>query len=220
MFEFNERDGKFFYVPKNYPTYEPGEIKASLHEIKAGKSEVELKATLRVLALHQEIPEDLLEEYFDDFPGASISSGLNNLSDEFISRHFDELNLDLALHRNSGMDLVQSCFPRLDKKSALIEWDFPEEFLGEALENGEVSGRDVSYHQTLSEEFMETQAEHLDWEVLTQTQDMSEEFMERNSDRILWKRVPLCQDISERFVEAHEDKMFGMYVDMLKEGDL
>ena len=65
----------------------------------------------------------------------------------------------------------------------------------------------VSEHEYLSEEFMETFQNYIDWYVISWHQLLSEDFIEKHQDKLNWKWISKRQCVSEKFIDKYKDKI-------------
>ncbi|QXN70562.1 putative oligoendopeptidase F [Bacillus phage vB_BspM_AgentSmith] len=72
---------------------------------------------------------------------------------------------------------------------------------------GAVNWDNVSYHQTLSEEFIREFQTKLDWYGISFNQKLSEEFIREFQDKVNWRGVSYRQSLSEEFIREFQDKV-------------
>lgn len=61
----------------------------------------------------------------------------------------------------------------------------------------------LSVHQHLSEDLIEKYSDRVDWGLISEYQPLSEEFIERHKDDVLWELIHENKDVSEEFKKKH-----------------
>jgi hypothetical protein len=69
------------------------------------------------------------------------------------------------------------------------------------------AGGSLSFHQNLTEEFIEANLEHLDMVGICYHQVLSVAFLERHASALIWCYVCHAQKLTPEFVAAHQDKI-------------
>ena len=65
----------------------------------------------------------------------------------------------------------------------------------------------ISVYQKLSESFIERHCEFVHWHSISAYQKLSEEFIDRNADRVCWGRICEYQKLSEEFIACNADRV-------------
>jgi len=72
----------------------------------------------------------------------------------------------------------------------------------------------ISACYSLTEEFMERFADHLNWNKgICVYQHLSEEFIERHHEKMNWNYISLHQVLSEEFIECHSEQVNWTYIE-------
>jgi hypothetical protein len=134
----------------------------------------------------------------------------SELSREFIVAHKDELvfapmglPIDLLVDFKSKIrweGILSSALYVDSVPMAVFEACLPEILAANA-------GGSLSFHQKLTEEFIEANLEHLDMVGLCYHQDLSVAFLERHVGDLVWCYVCHAQKLTAEFVAAHQDKV-------------
>lgn len=76
------------------------------------------------------------------------------------------------------------------ENSTILDWDY------------------ISYHETLSEDFIENNLNNLNWKFISFKQNLSESFIEKHLNKIDWVGINHMNPLSEDFIERYSDKIF------------
>ena len=76
-----------------------------------------------------------------------------------------------------------------------------EQFIDENAEN--LNWFLISMYQKLSEPFIEKYADKIDWLIVSTRQKLSEEFIEKHADKVNWNRIFAYQKLSNKFIKIH-----------------
>ena len=106
-------------------------------------------------------------------------SCFQKLSENFISRHFNQLNC----------------------REIFINQKLSEEFI--ERNNDKMDWNLISKYQELSESFIERHSDKVDWYLISKCQKLSEEFIERYSDKVNWNMILCNQTLSEEFKKKY-----------------
>ena len=63
----------------------------------------------------------------------------------------------------------------------------------------EIKWNYISYHQKLSEDFIEKHKDRVDWNYISYYQKLSEDFIEKHKDRVNWICISYYQKLSKQF---------------------
>ena len=110
-----------------------------------------------------------------------IISTFQKLSEEFIERHFKELNYySISEYQKLSEEFIE-------KYSKKLSW------------------YSISKFQHLSEEFVERHSDKVNWHFISKFQKLSDDFIERHSDNVDWYYISIYKKVSEDFIEKHSD---------------
>jgi len=72
---------------------------------------------------------------------------------------------------------------------------------------GNVNWGRISWHLTLSEEFIREFKDNVNWNDISWFQELSEEFIREFKDRVNWTNVSEYQKLSEEFIREFKDRV-------------
>lgn len=161
----------------------------------------------------------VLSEAFIDVYAESVAwkeiSRHQKLSDEFIMTHIDRLDISAAILNNTvseeSLDIIFGSAYLTDEivHTAIISQTFSEDFMrGQEviLDTTTNAWKEISRHQTLSEEFIDDYSDVLDWAAISRYQTLSEVFIEEHSNLVDWSEIFAFQDLSSDFMERHKNE--------------
>ena len=106
-------------------------------------------------------------------------SCFQKLSENFISRHFNQLNCrEIFINQK----LSESFIERNNDK---MDWNL------------------ISKYQKLSESFIERYLDKVNWIWISSRQKLSEGFIEKHADKVDWFWISKCQKLSEEFKKKY-----------------
>ncbi len=112
-------------------------------------------------------------------------SKIPDLSEQFIEKHFNRLNL------------LNICY--FSKLS--------EEFIQKHISILKCVSHSICFHQKLSEKFIRNNLGFIDWEAISQTQELSIEFLREFKDKIFWHNVISYKQLDEDVLLEFLDKI-------------
>ena len=173
------------------------------------------KVNWMAICEYQDISEEFISEHADRINWKTISTH-RELSDEFIINNLDKLYLAQVVRKNtlSGetMEAILA-HPRCDEETidAIVITQQPtSEFIEQSIIPRFTETYDawawISAFPSLTEDFIDTYADKLDWEKISRCQKLSEKFIEDHIDLVHWDEIVKHQVLSPEFIIAHKNK--------------
>lgn len=154
------------------------------------------------------LSETWLRNHADEINWKSLSSSNQTLSNEFLREFQDKIEWDRFSYYRRGFDnkFVEEFAQKLEwcgmaRKAKMSERCIRQHMF--EMRNSYSFWSDISEYQTLSEQFMEDFANHINWRLCSIHQKMSESFIEKWKNKVDWRFVTTNNVLSEEFIDKH-----------------
>src|SRR5574344_622763 len=187
------------------------------------------------------LSEDFIDKY-KKYLNYSYVCSKKQLSEDFIRNHSEDIDWHtISIYQNLSKDFIKEFKDKIDfyylfrdnkylTKDAAIEFSdnfyFPEVFNKHSGEKNfmfsideikSLSDKNVNISNcanccNLSYDFIDKNADKLNWVPICRRIKLTEDFIEKHLDKIDWNEISYCQNLSEDFIRKHKDKINWKYI--------
>ena len=164
------------------------------------------KLDWRVVAHSQTLNGDLIRKYKDKLQDVwDRICCYQNLSDDIIEEFIDKIDFRLLIGNKTILSeyIIEKYSNKINKNTLFWKQYFSEDFLCKHTDWWLYDSADcyaVTSHQKLSENFLRTYKDNLNWSSVTKYQTMSEDFIKEMRDYVDWDLVLDYQKLSLEFI--------------------
>ncbi len=176
---------------------------------------------------NQDLSEEFIREFKDKIDWEYISS-YQKLSEEFIREFKDKVDWCwVSMHQKLSEDFIREFADKLDFLGILNNQKLSEEFKKEfkLLKEGSIPKEkkmhentiadikkiceksNIQYDETLSEDFIKTFKDDVNWCWLSTYKNLSEDFIREFADCVNWIYISEAQNLSENFIREFKDRV-------------
>lgn len=161
--------------------------------------------------------EDRIEAVADQFDWSALSSTyiIKKLSISFMENFIEEWDWEIMSYNPCITHELISRFRKYLSWDILIQkHKFSEEELDEYYQYYEL--KSVLFHYELTETFLNKHIEDIDnlscWNIISRSQELSEDFIRTNKNKLNWEGISQCQKMSLEFIEEFRHYIFKDYL--------
>ena len=158
------------------------------------------------------VEEEVIEKFSQYMDWDSVAMN-QKLSDRFIMDHIDVLDMNfIVLYQKVSLSIVEKEIGKirngiLGKANIYLT----EKFMRTYPEK--INWNLACIHQDMSEEFIDEMQDYVNWKFISMYQDLSEEFIEKHSDKVDWNDILVCQELSHRFIVKNINRFDPVILD-------